>query len=66
MAAPKTYLQHMRWWHHCKQKRFRCSGVFRSFKLPKFLQDSTSHRIFGRMHGALNVGKKITNCIVCL
>jgi allantoicase len=23
MAAPKTYLQHMRWWHHCKQKRFR-------------------------------------------
>jgi hypothetical protein len=28
------------------------------FKLPKILQDSSSHRIFRRMHGALNVGKK--------
>jgi hypothetical protein len=28
------------------------------FKLPKILQDSPSHRIFRRMHGVLNVGKK--------
>jgi hypothetical protein len=26
----------------------------------------SSHRIFGRMYGALNIGKKITNCTVCL
>jgi hypothetical protein len=36
------------------------------FKLLKILQDSPSHRIFRRMHGALNIGKKITNCTVCL
>jgi hypothetical protein len=28
------------------------------FKLPKILQDFPSHRIFRRMHGILNVGKK--------
>jgi hypothetical protein len=33
-------------------------AVFRFFKIPKILQDSLSHQIFGRMHGALNVGKK--------
>jgi hypothetical protein len=33
-------------------------GVFTSFKLPKILQDSLSHRIFQRMHGTLNIGKK--------
>jgi hypothetical protein len=27
---------------------------------------SLSHQIFGCMHGALNVGKKITNCTICL
>jgi hypothetical protein len=27
-------------------------------KIPKILQDFPSHQIFGRMHGALNVGKK--------
>jgi hypothetical protein len=32
--------------------------LFSSFKLPKILQDSPSYRIFGRMHGALNIGKK--------
>jgi hypothetical protein len=25
-----------------------------------------SHRIFRRMYGTLNIGKKIINCIVCL
>jgi hypothetical protein len=25
---------------------------------PKNLQDSSSHEIFGRMHGTLNIGKK--------
>jgi hypothetical protein len=38
---------------HAKTK-----AVFRSLKLPKILQDSLSHRIFRRMHGVLNVGKK--------
>jgi hypothetical protein len=32
----------------------------------KTFQDFPSHQIFERMHGALNVGKKITNCTVCL
>jgi hypothetical protein len=31
------------------------------FKIPKILQDFPSHQIFGRIYGALNVGKKITN-----
>jgi hypothetical protein len=35
-------------------------------KEPKFFAQYLSHQIFGRMHGALNVGKKITNCTVCL
>jgi hypothetical protein len=29
-----------------------------SFKIPKILQDSPSHQIFGHMHEALNIGKK--------
>jgi hypothetical protein len=33
-------------------------GVFSYFKIPKILQDFLSHRIFGRMHGALNIDKK--------
>jgi hypothetical protein len=32
--------------------------VFSSFRIPKILQDFPSHQIFGRMYGALNVGKK--------
>jgi hypothetical protein len=40
------------------------SAVFSSFKILKILQDSPSHRIFGRVHGALNIGKKITNYTV--
>jgi hypothetical protein len=36
----------------------RTSPVFSYFKIPKILQDSPSHQIFGRMHGILNVGKK--------
>jgi hypothetical protein len=35
-------------------------GVFTFFKIPKILQDFSSHRIFRRMHEALNIGKKIT------
>jgi hypothetical protein len=34
--------------------------------LKYFLFLHLSHQIFRRMHEALNVGKKITNCIVCL
>jgi hypothetical protein len=33
-------------------------AVFTSFKIPKILQDFSSHRIFGRMHEVLNIGKK--------
>jgi hypothetical protein len=40
-------------------------ALFRCFKIPKILQDSPSHRIFRRMHEALNIGKKITNYTVC-
>jgi hypothetical protein len=28
-----------------------------AFKIPKILQDSPSHQIFGHMYGALNIGK---------
>jgi hypothetical protein len=33
-------------------------GVFTSHANPKYFLFHPSHRIFGRMHGALNVGKK--------
>jgi hypothetical protein len=36
----------------------RHKAVFSSFKIPKKLQDFPSHQIFGRMHEALNLGKK--------
>jgi hypothetical protein len=39
-------------------ERKAIQGAFSSFKVPKILQDSLSHRIFGRMHEVLNVGKK--------
>jgi hypothetical protein len=41
-------------------------GAFSYFKVPKILQDSPSHRIFGRMHEALNIDKKIINYTVWL
>jgi hypothetical protein len=41
-------------------------AVFSLFKIPKILPDFPSHQIFRRMHRALNIGKKITNCTVCL
>jgi interleukin-1 receptor-associated kinase 1 len=40
-------------------------AVFSCFKILKILQDSLSHRIFRRMHGALNIGKK-TNYTIWL
>jgi hypothetical protein len=43
---------------HLSAKKNTVKGVFRYFKFPKILQDSPSHRIFERMHGALNIGKK--------
>jgi hypothetical protein len=39
-------------------QRFKIKAVFSSFKILKILQDSPSHRIFGHVHGALNIGKK--------
>jgi hypothetical protein len=33
-------------------------GVFTSHVNPKYFLFHSLHRIFGRMHGALNVGKK--------
>jgi hypothetical protein len=51
-------------WAFIERKMIK--AVFSSFKISKILQDSPSHQIFGRMHEALNVGKKITNCTVCL
>jgi hypothetical protein len=41
-------------------------GAFSSFKIPKLLQDYLLHRIFRRMHEALNIDKKITNYTVWL
>jgi hypothetical protein len=45
-----------------KTKRFiwrrLTEGVFTSHANPKYFLFYPSHRIFGRMHGALNVGKK--------
>jgi hypothetical protein len=40
-------------------------AVFRSFKVPKILQDFPLYRIFGYMHRALNIDKK-TNYTVWL
>jgi hypothetical protein len=50
----------------CRKGCSDTKAVFSSFKILKILQDFPSHQIFGRMHRALNVGKKITNCTVCL
>jgi hypothetical protein len=41
-------------------------AVFRSLQTSKNFTRFSSHRIFRHMHGALNVGKKITNYTVCL
>jgi hypothetical protein len=38
--------------------------VLSSFEIPKILKDFSSHQIFRRMHGALNIDKKITNYTV--
>jgi hypothetical protein len=39
-------------------------ALFSFFKVPKILQDFPSHRIFGRIYKALNIGKKIINYTV--
>jgi hypothetical protein len=41
-------------------------ALFTSPPNPKYFLFHPLHQIFRRMHGTLNVGKKITNCIVCL
>jgi hypothetical protein len=41
-------------------------GGFTSHANPKYFLFHSSHRIFKRMYGALNVSKNITNCIICL
>jgi uncharacterized protein YcsI (UPF0317 family) len=41
-------------------------AAFSSFKILKILQDFPSYQIFRRMYGALNIGKKLTNCTVYL
>jgi hypothetical protein len=51
-------------WH--TKPKLTTKGVFRFFKILKILEDSPSHRIFGHMYGALNIGKKITNYTVLL
>jgi hypothetical protein len=40
------------------KNRHEEQALFRCFKVLKILQDFPSYRIFGRMYGALNVGKK--------
>jgi hypothetical protein len=46
--------------------RLHVEALFTSHANPKYLIFHPSHRIFKHMNGALNVGKKITNYIVCL
>jgi hypothetical protein len=41
-------------------------AAFTCHAYPKYFLFHPSHRIFRRMHEALNVDKKITNYIVCL
>jgi hypothetical protein len=41
-------------------------AVFTWHANPKYFLFHPSHQIFEHMHGTLNVGKKITNCIACL
>jgi hypothetical protein len=41
-------------------------AAFTCHVYPKYFLFHPSHRIFRRMHEALNIDKKITNCIVCL
>jgi hypothetical protein len=41
-------------------------GAFTSHANPKYFLFHPLHQIFERMHVVLNVGKKITNCIVWL
>jgi hypothetical protein len=53
-------------YHDSISSSVACMALFRCFKVPKILQDSVSYRIFGRMYGALNIGKKITNYTVWL
>jgi hypothetical protein len=49
-----------------RRSHFHIQGVFTSHTNSKYFLFHSSHRIFRRMHGVLNVGKKITNCIVCM
>jgi hypothetical protein len=45
---------------------YEIEAAFTCHAYPKYFLFHPSHRIFRRMHEALNVGKKITNDIVCL
>jgi hypothetical protein len=47
---------------HCMHSK----SLFSSSPNPKKFAQYPSHRIFGRMHGTLNIGKKITNYTACL
>jgi hypothetical protein len=40
-------------------------ALFSCFKVPKILQDFSSHRIFGRMHRVLNIDKKLITQFGC-
>jgi hypothetical protein len=42
--------------------RFLSMALFTSHANPKYFLFLSSHQIFGRMNGVLNIGKKITNC----
>ena len=41
-------------------------ATIRPYSVSKKFHDFSSHRIFGCMHEALNINKKITNCTVYL
>jgi hypothetical protein len=50
----------------CGRISGRNKAMFSLWQNAKSFQDSPSHRIYRHMYRALNVGKKITNYIVCL
>jgi hypothetical protein len=61
MVGPASMLSHFRTFTTAAHVARACLVL----KRKKNAQYS-SHRIFGHMYGALNVGKKITNCTICL
>jgi hypothetical protein len=70
MRSLPTAGDHRGYWLAAARKRPAMWEVawaaFTSYRNPKYFLFHLSHQIFKHMHETLNVGKKKTNCIVCL